>query len=81
MLGQGVIDCVQDIAHKNTMKGTAMQDLPQLIPLTELRRRAGAVVDKLPDEPRPVIVTSNGSPVAVMLSWQAWERIVNEATQ
>ena len=59
-----------------------MQDkIPQLIPLTELRRRAGAVVDKLPDEPRPVIVTSNGSPVAVMLSWQAWERIVNEATQ
>ena len=34
-----------------------MQDLPQLIPLTELRRRAGAVVDKLPDEPRPVSYT------------------------
>ena len=45
-----------------------------------IRDRAGAVVDKLPDEPRPVIVTSNGSPVAVMLSWQAWERIVNEAS-
>mgnify|MGYP003377886245 FL=1 len=56
-----------------------MQDLPQLIPLTELRRRAGAVVDKLPDDPRPAIVTSNGSPVAVMLSWPAWQRIVNEA--
>ena len=57
-----------------------MQDIPQLIPLTELRRRAGAVVDKLPDDPRPVIVTSNGSPVAVMFSWHAWERIVDEAT-
>lgn len=57
-----------------------MQDLPQLIPLTELRRRAGAVVDKLPDDPRPVIVTSNGAPVAVMLSWCAWERIVSEAS-
>ena len=56
-----------------------MQDLPQLIPLTELRQRAGAVVDKLPDDPRPAIVTSNGSPVAVMLSWPAWQRIVNEA--
>ena len=57
-----------------------MQELPQLIPLTELRRRAGAVVDKLPDDPRPTILTSNGSPVAVMFSWQAWERIVAEAT-
>ena len=56
-----------------------MQDIPQLIPLTELRRRAGAVVDKLPDDPRPAIVTSNGAPVAVMLSWPAWQRIVNEA--
>ena len=56
-----------------------MQDIPLFVPLTELRRRAGAVVDKLPDEPRPAIVTSNGSPVAVMLSWPAWQRIVNEA--
>ena len=56
-----------------------MQELPQLIPLTELRRRAGDVVDKLPDDPRPAILTSNGSPVAVMFSWQAWERIVDEA--
>ena len=56
-----------------------MQDIPLFVPLTELRRRAGAVVDKLPDEPRPAIVTSNGAPVAVMLSWPAWQRIVNEA--
>ena len=58
-----------------------MQELPQLIPMTDLRRRAGQVIDRLSDEPRPIIVTSFGTPVAVMLSWVAWERIVDEAKQ
>lgn len=58
-----------------------MQDkLPDLVPLTDLRRRAGDVIDKLPDEPRATIVTSNGAPVAVLFSWHAW-RLALEATQ
>lgn len=51
------------------------EKIPQLIPLTELRRHAGAVMGKLSDE-RPLIVTSNGNPIAVVLSWYAWQRIV-----
>lgn len=59
-----------------------MQDkLPDLVPLTDLRRRAGDVIDKLPEEPRVTIVTSNGAPVAVLFSWAAWKRAQVEAKQ
>ena len=50
---------------------------PRLVGLTELRRQATAVIDKLSDE-RPTFVTSLGRPVAVMLSWEAWQRLVEQ---
>ena len=52
-------------------------NVPQMAPMTALRRRATEVIDKLSDE-RPTIVTNNGLPVAVMLTWKAWEDLVDE---
>ncbi|MCB0246179.1 MAG: type II toxin-antitoxin system Phd/YefM family antitoxin [Anaerolineae bacterium] len=52
--------------------------MPDLVPLTDMRRRAGAVIDELHDD-RATIVTSFGRPVAVLVSPYLWERLT-EAT-
>ena len=55
-------------------------NVPLMAPMTALRRRSTEVIDKLSDE-RPTIITNNGLPVAVMLTWKAWADLVDETNR
>lgn len=78
-----MIECVQRYEQREyTIVEVPMQEkptpMPDLVPLTDMRRRAGAVIDELHDD-RATIVTSFGRPVAVLVSPYLWERLT-EAT-
>ena len=51
-----------------------MAKIPQIVPITDLRQDAAAVLRKLRDSREPLIITQRGRAAAVMLSVEEYER-------
>lgn len=48
--------------------------MPQIIPVTDLRQDAAAVLRKLQSSPDPLVITQRGRAAAVLMSIYAYER-------
>ncbi len=55
-----------------------MPRLPELVPITELRQDAAAVVGKVQKSEGPTIITQRGRAAAVLLSVEAYEQAEKE---
>ena len=55
-----------------------MPKLPQIVPITDLRQDAAAVLNRLKDSAEPVIITQRGRAAAVLLSPKVYERSEQE---
>ena len=55
-----------------------MAKIPQIVPVTDLRQDAAAVLKKLRDSREPLIITQRGRAAAVMLSVEEYERESSE---
>ena len=55
-----------------------MASLPQIIPVTDLRQDAAAVVKRVQSSGQPLVITQRGRAAAVMLSVEAYERVARE---
>jgi prevent-host-death family protein len=51
-----------------------MAKLPQIIPVTDLRQDAAAVLKRVRDSREPLIITQRGRAAAVILSVEEYER-------
>lgn len=51
-----------------------MARLPHIIPITDLRQDATAIVDRASTTREPIVITQRGRPTAVMVSIEAYER-------
>lgn len=51
-----------------------MAELPEIIPVTDLRQDAAAVVKRAQNSQRPVVITQRGRAAAVLLGIDAYER-------
>lgn len=52
--------------------------LPEIIPVTDLRQDAAAVVKRVQASDQPLVITQRGRAAAVMLSVRAYEKAANE---
>lgn len=52
--------------------------LPNIVPITDLRRDATSIVNQLSTSQEPVIITQRGRAAAVMISTEAYERSQHE---
>jgi prevent-host-death family protein len=52
--------------------------LPEVIPVTDLRQDAKAIVSRIQASGRPFIITQRGRAAAVMLSVAAYERLEHD---
>ncbi len=48
--------------------------IPEIVPVSDFRRDAAAVLQKVQDSPDPVVLTQRGRSVAVLQSIDAYER-------
>ena len=55
-----------------------MAKLPQIVPITDLRQDAAAVLDRVRDSAQPVVITQRGRAAAVLLSPEMYERSEQE---
>lgn len=55
-----------------------MPKLPQIVPITDLRQDAAAVLDRVKGSAEPVVITQRGRAAAVLLSPEAYERSEQE---
>ncbi len=55
-----------------------MAALPEIIPVTDLRQDAAAVVKRVQESDQPLVITQRGRAAAVMLSLGAYERVMHE---
>lgn len=51
-----------------------MSKIPDIVPITDLRQGAAAVLKKLRDSREPMIITQRGRAAAVMISIEQYER-------
>lgn len=51
-----------------------MARLPHIVPITDLRQDATAIVDRASTTREPIVITRRGRPAAVMVSIEAYER-------
>ncbi|MGH7804614.1 MAG: type II toxin-antitoxin system Phd/YefM family antitoxin [Candidatus Binatia bacterium] len=51
-----------------------MPTLPEIVPITDLRQDAAAVIDRVRRSSKPLVITQRGRPAAVVLSPEAYER-------
>ena len=52
--------------------------IPDIIPVTDLRQDAAAILKKLQDSPDPLVVTQRGRAIAVIQSVDAYEKSERE---
>ena len=52
--------------------------IPEIVPVSDLRKRAAEVLEKLQDSEDPVVVTQRGHIVAVMQSLDSYEKTQKE---
>ena len=55
-----------------------MATLPEIVPVTDLRQDARAIVKRIKASDRPFIITQRGRAAAVMLSVEAYERLEHD---
>jgi len=55
-----------------------MARLPHIVPITDLRQDATAIVDRASKTREPIVITQRGRPTAVMVSVEAYERDQHE---
>jgi prevent-host-death family protein len=55
-----------------------MSKIPEIVPVTDLRQDAAAVLKKLRDSRDPMIITQRGRAAAVMISIEEYERESSE---
>ncbi len=55
-----------------------MTKIPDIVPVSDFRQDAAAVLKRLQSSKGPIVVTQRGRPVAVMQSVEAYERIQRE---
>ncbi len=55
-----------------------MRRVPEIIPVTDLRQDAAAVLDRVRGSNHPLVITQRGRAAAVLMSVGAYERIVYE---
>jgi prevent-host-death family protein len=55
-----------------------MAKIPEIIPVTDLRQDAAAVLKRIRSKKQPLIVTQRGRAAAVLLSMEAYERSEQE---
>ncbi|MGH7859189.1 MAG: type II toxin-antitoxin system Phd/YefM family antitoxin [Candidatus Binatia bacterium] len=55
-----------------------MPKLPHIVPITDLRQDAAAVLDRVKDSAEPVVITQRGRAAAVLLSPEMYERSERE---
>jgi prevent-host-death family protein len=55
-----------------------MTKIPQIIPVTDLRQDAAAVLKRLKGGKRPLVITQRGRAAAVIISIEAYERSERE---
>jgi len=55
-----------------------MPKLPQIVPITDLRQDAAAVLDRVNASAEPVVITQRGRAAAVLLSPKMYERSEHE---
>ena len=55
-----------------------MAKIPEIIPVTDLRQDAAAVLRRIRSRKQPLIVTQRGRAAAVLLSMEAYERSEQE---
>lgn len=55
-----------------------MPQLPEVIPVTDLRQDAAAVLKKVRSSNQPLVITQRGRATAVMLSIEAFEQAEHE---
>ena len=51
-----------------------MQHVPRIVPVTDLRQNAAAVLKKLQSSREPLVITQRGRAAAVLVSLEAYER-------
>jgi len=55
-----------------------MAAIPEIIPLTNLRQDAAAVVKRLQASHEPIIITQRGRAAAILMSVHAYEQVLSE---
>ncbi|MCJ7440646.1 MAG: type II toxin-antitoxin system Phd/YefM family antitoxin [Thermoanaerobaculaceae bacterium] len=55
-----------------------MNKVPDIVPITDLRQDAAAVVGRARSKRQPIIITQRGRAVAVMVSVEEYERVEQE---
>jgi prevent-host-death family protein len=55
-----------------------MPKLPEIVPVTDLRQNAAAVLERVRRSAQPVVITQRGRAAAIMLSPESFERSENE---
>ena len=55
-----------------------MARVPDIIPVSDLRRDAAAVLRRIRNVRRPLVITQRGRAAAVMLSMEAYERVEHQ---
>jgi prevent-host-death family protein len=51
-----------------------MDQIPEIIPVTDLRQDAAAVLKRVQTSQQPLVITQRGRAAAIMLSVEAYER-------
>lgn len=55
-----------------------MPKLPEIVPITDLRQDAAAVLERVRRSAQPVVITQRGRAAAVMITPESFERWENE---
>ncbi len=55
-----------------------MPKLPRIVPITDLRQDAAAVLGRVKDSAEPIVITQRGRAAAVLLSLEVFERSEQE---
>jgi prevent-host-death family protein len=55
-----------------------MRKVPSIVPITDLRQDAAAVLERVRSQRRPTIITQRGRAAAVLLSVEAYEQAEEE---
>jgi len=55
-----------------------MARIPDIVPITDLRQGAAAVLSRVRKSPQPLVVTQRGRAAAIMLSPEAYEQSERE---
>jgi prevent-host-death family protein len=55
-----------------------MSKLPEIVPITDLRQDAAAVLERVRRSGQPVVITQRGRAAAIMVTPESFERSENE---